>query len=337
MNSYLVDVPVALDVFARPDTLRLVFNSVKSARPSILFLISDGPRQNFPLDVVNIKKSREIVDDIDWECEVHRLYFEKNQGMYHKDKIAREYIFSRVDRCIFLEDDILVSVSFFRFCADLLEKYKDDLRVHYITGMNYLGIYDAPDSDYFFCGEGAIWGIATWKRTNEQFNHEYKNDKYAFDLIKKLADMNKNGYSKKIENCVKNGMYDGHIAGPEYFKNLIKYSQNQLFIVPKKNMVCYLGYTENSTHGPDSLNKIPRGLRKIYNMKTYEYDFPLKHPRYFVKDIIYENEVEKIIPYNNKFKKYMRKFESLILHLYFRDYKRICRKFFSIFRKQYEN
>jgi hypothetical protein len=336
MKPFLVDVPVALDVFVRPDTLKLVFESIKKARPSILFLISDGPRPEIISDIENIKKSREIVNNIDWECTIYRLYFETNQGMYTKGAISKKFIFNKVDRCIFLEDDIFVSVSFFKFCAELLEKYKDDLRVHYITGMNYLGNYNKPIADYFFCAEGSIWGWATWRRTFEQYNHDYKYDKYILKSIMNLAEKDKKKYSRKILGYVNNNDYNGHVAATEYYKNILKYSQNQLFIVPKKNMVCCLGNTKGSTHGPDSILKIPKALQRIYNMKTYEYSFPLKNPQYLVRDEYYEKEVDKIMAWNNDVKQIIRRIEVFFRHIYFRDFDRINKKLVQLYKKQIE-
>lgn len=83
MKPYLVDVPVLLFVFIRPDTLEKVFEVIREARPSKLFLVSDGPRINNEADRKLIEESRTIVNNIDWECEVNRLYFDENQGMYN--------------------------------------------------------------------------------------------------------------------------------------------------------------------------------------------------------------------------------------------------------------
>ena len=44
MKPFLVDVPVLILFFNRPQQLSQVFEQVRNARPSKLFLYQDGPR-----------------------------------------------------------------------------------------------------------------------------------------------------------------------------------------------------------------------------------------------------------------------------------------------------
>lgn len=60
MNSYLCDVPVLCIFFARPNTLNRVFEEIRKARPSKLFLYQDGPRNNRPSDIEKIQECRDI-------------------------------------------------------------------------------------------------------------------------------------------------------------------------------------------------------------------------------------------------------------------------------------
>lgn len=114
MKSALVDVPVLILFFNRPQQLSQVFEQVKKARPSRLFLYQDGARNE--RDLPGIKACREIVSQIDWECEVERLYQEKNFGCDPSEYISQKWAFSKVDKCIVLEDDDVPAVSFFQFC-----------------------------------------------------------------------------------------------------------------------------------------------------------------------------------------------------------------------------
>lgn len=57
-----IDVAVLLLFFARPEQTRLVFEQIKKARPSQLFLYQDGARVGRNDDIEGIAKCREIVD-----------------------------------------------------------------------------------------------------------------------------------------------------------------------------------------------------------------------------------------------------------------------------------
>ena len=100
MNSALVDVAVLILFFNRPEPLEKVFEQVRKARPAKLFLYQDGPRGE--RDLPGIEACREVVGRIDWECEVHRLFQEKNYGCDPSEYLSQKWAFSMVDKCIFL-------------------------------------------------------------------------------------------------------------------------------------------------------------------------------------------------------------------------------------------
>ena len=118
---------------------------------------------------------------------------------------------------------------------------------------------------------------------------------------------NVNGYAK-------NPRWGGHIPGGEFFGRLAVYTQNQLYIVPKYNMMCNIGCTEDSEHASE-YKLLPRGVRRIFNMKTYEYDFPLKHPEHVIADDEYMKFEDKVLCRNNPIGKFFRRLEVLFLML----------------------
>ena len=306
-------IPVVLYVWSRPEKLLKVFNRLKEAKPTHLFLVSDGAVNNDPVQWELIYKSREIVKHIDWECEVHRLYYEINNGIFETFKIMSDFVFAKVDRYIFLEDDVVPSLSFFKYCEVLLEKYKDDLRINMVCGMNHIEKYDYPESDYFFTrGAASIWGFAIWKRTYDQFyKFDFTRDDYIFDtLIHNTHEFKP--FKKSLNGYRKNERFDGNLAGPEFFLGLSSFVHNQLSIIPTKNMICNVGYGGG---GRNFNNKklLPKRIARLFDMKTYEYDFPLKHPTYVIEDNHYKDLVldalgrKKIL-----FVKIERLFRSLI-------------------------
>lgn len=315
MKQYLVDVPVRVNIWIRPECQRKQFEVIKRARPSILFLQSDGGRNEEEWEA--IKKNREIFDtEIDWDCKVHKLYEEKNLGLYTMGKKVSEYIWKNVDRCIFLEDDHIPAISFFKYCAELLDKYKDDTRISTICGMNHLGRSDNVTSDYFFSAEGSIWGTATWKRVIEQrdIDLKYARDSYIMESLRYNCKDNDLMW-KNIRGYADNAKYNGHIAAGEFYNSFAVYGQHQLMIIPKINQISNIGAVSNAAHASE-FRLLPRGVRKVFNIPTAVLQFPLKHPDYVIPDICYAKKVKRIMgngyPLVNAFRRIERIFLAAI-------------------------
>ena len=313
-QPYLVDVPVRVNIWIRPEAQRRQFEVLKQARPSMMFLISDGGRNEKEWDAI-LKNRQLFEDEVDWECTIYRIFEDKNNGLYTMAKKATELIWSTVDRCIFLEDDHVPSVCFFQYAAELLEKYKDDTRISTICSMNHTGCWEDASSDYIFSETGAIWGTATWKRVFEQRKNcfDYKEDPYTFALLKESAKKDK-FLRDQIIGYAENEKYRGHIAGGEFYNSFNVYGNHQLFIVPKYNMMNNVGCTSNSAHATE-YELLPKAIRKIFNMETYEYEFPLKHPKYVVPDQKYAKAVYRIMAYNRPMRALGRRTEAAWLSL----------------------
>jgi hypothetical protein len=168
MTSQRTDVPLTTPVlflvFRRPAETARVFEEIRRARPTRLFVAADGPRPDRSDDVAACQAVREIVSGVDWPCTVATLFRESNVGLKTAVRSAVDWLFDHAEDGIVLEDDCLPSQSFFWFCQALLDRYRDDQRVMQISGNNFLlGERVTADSYYFSCLND-VWGWATWKR-----------------------------------------------------------------------------------------------------------------------------------------------------------------------------
>lgn len=300
----LINAPVNLIIWSRPDFLRRQFEVVKKARPKILIIVSDYGRNE--AECAAIEESRAITTEIDWKCQVHRLYWYENQGLYSKGSQAARYIWERFDRCIFLEDDDIPAVSFFRFCDEMLERYKDDLRVGCICGMNSVGIYEDCSADYFFSNRGCIWGCAYWKRTYDLFaERAYLTDPYILERIRENAGKSDEDLYACVQELAEKDTVDNHVPGDEYFLSLGVYLHHQLQLVPTKNQISNIGCDTRAAHSNDA-KFLPKKIQRLYNLPTYEYDFPLNHPRYVIRDRHFEEIVDDIFARGSLRKQYLR-------------------------------
>ena len=99
-------------VFNRPEKTQRVFDIVKRVKPQKLYVAADAPREGNQSDRIGCEEVRKIVKQVDWECETHYLFHEKNLGCTLAGKTAWDWFFSQEDRMIFIEDDGFASDSF---------------------------------------------------------------------------------------------------------------------------------------------------------------------------------------------------------------------------------
>lgn len=321
-NRWLVDIPVSVMIWTRPDLQREQFEVLRKARPSVLFLISDGGRNKH--EAALIAESRAVFNDIDWRCTVHKLFWDSNQGMYSVSRQASSYKWKNADRMILLEDDIIPSVSYFRFCKEMLDKYEDDLRVLGVCGMNHEGVTKGASSDYIFSREASIWGMAIWRRTIENRNFTYSGNDYALRTISESAQLNPD-FQKRLLGYANSDIYEGHISNGEFWYAFDVFAQNQLYIVPTKNLVSNKGCTSNATHSAE-LKTLPKGIQRVFNMDTYELEFPLKNPQFITPDIRYQKTVYRIMGVGHPLVRTHRRISRALRILRYQGVSRLFRK-----------
>lgn len=310
----LVDLPVRVNIWIRPYCQRAQFEVLKKACPSVLFLQSDGGRNEDEWKA--IRRNRKIFDkEIDWNCTVYKVYEESNNGLYAMSNKVCSIIWSVVDRCLFLEDDYVPSVSCFTFHAELLEKYKDDLRVYCICSLNQLEAYNRCSSDYFFSRQGSIWGCSFWRNRVENRFEAFKkaDDPYILHLLKQRTQHNKTAW-RRLNAYLVNDMYEGHVAGTEFYIEFSMYAYNMLQIIPRLNLLTYIGDTPDASHASER-NLMPKAIRRIFGMKAYELDFPLKHPSFVIPDVAFEKKRNRIMGHNTPFVDFARRVEKIIYYI----------------------
>lgn len=322
-----IDVAVLILFFNRPEHLKKVFEEVRKARPSRLFLYQDGPRSDKDLD--GIMKCREVVDNIDWECDVQRMYQERNYGCDPSEYISQKWAFSMADKCIVLEDDDVPSQSFFPFCKEMLDRYEHDTRITMIAGFNSDEVTEGVPDDYFFTSVFSIWGWASWRRVVDQWDEHYTflDDPYAMLQLTNLV-RQRRFRTDFIPMC-----RDHRASGKAFYETIFWASMllnNGLAIMPTRNLINNMGVTADSTHFTSSLDTIPRRLRRMFTMKRYELQFPLRHPRYVIENVAYKESVYRTNAWGHPWIKVARSLEELYRNLLHGNFRNIGR---SILRR----
>lgn len=302
-----INTPVLFLVYNRLSHTKKVFETIKISKPPRLYVASDGPK-NIEEDKKRVEDVRNfITNNIDWQCEVKTLFRENNLGCKYACSEAIDWFFANEEKGIILEDDTLPNLSFFKYCEDLLEKYKYDMRVWHIAGNNFhFGWKRDNDYSYYFGGiYGSIWGWATWRNRWKHYDVNMKNYKEAVS-------------KKYLENC-----YDGSNAVKEKLKDfeLIKkgfdtwdiqwtyarWMNNGLTIIPNINLVSNIGFGKESTHTNFKLDA--RG-----DMKNFRIEIPLTHPTLIVRDQISENKFYKDFVKMSLISKVIRKIKKILFN-----------------------
>ena len=321
---FLVDLPVSVRIWTRPDFQKEQFEVLRQARPSVLFLVSDGGRNDEERRLIGL--SRQLFEGIDWDCEVHKLYWEENLGMYKSGILATQHVWKCVDRCVWLEDDIVPSISAFRFWAEMLDLYENDTRILGVCAMNHEEVSEEVSSDYYFSREASIWGMATWRRSGDgRGDVDWGSDQYLMKRMIDNAGINPD-FVRRLKGYVRNPHYEGHVPSSEFWFAFSTLLTNQVYVVPKRNMICNRGCRADSAHADDK-RLLPKGVQRVFDMKTYELDFPLKHPRWVVPDIRYQKAVYRIMGVGHPLVSLHRRLSRVVRILVFSGPSALRRKF----------
>jgi hypothetical protein len=279
MNT-VIEAPVLLIVFNRPETTQRVFDAVKKAAPKKLFISADAPRNESAEDEKNCRTVKEIVNNVDWPCDVHYKLAETNQGCGAGPYNAISWVFETEDRAIILEDDCVPGQAFFSFCDDLLDRYLFDNRIWVISGNQYNEEAVRTPHSYFFSRYATTWGWATWKRSWNSMDMNMS--KYPLiinqDLFKAVFRTKKevNLFRKKFDEFWFDESMRSHIW--DYQWAFAVFSNGGLCILPSKNLVTNVGYL-----GTHSQNK-----NRFHDINIDEKYRISSHPDFILCDVNYD-------------------------------------------------
>ncbi len=280
------DTAVMMIVFNRPDLTRQLFERIREVQPRRLYVGADGARPNRKDDIESTRETRAIVEKVDWDCEVRTLFHDENLGVKNGIKTALDWFFDEEEEGIILEDDCIPEPTFFRYAAELLDRYRDDDRISTITGTNLLlGTQQFGDS-YYFSRYLFVWGWAGWRRVWRQIDLQIKTWPRFRDegRLRRVFPLKR---SLKYWTRVFDRTYSGGFnswAYPFYYSQLV---QNRMSIVPAQNLISNLGWGEGSTH---TTNKNPE-----MGTATLPMEFPLRHPEFIVPDERADQFVEDLV------------------------------------------
>jgi hypothetical protein len=273
----LTDVPVAFLVFNRPELTAQVFSCIRAARPKELFVIADGPRRPEERDAC--ERTREIATSVDWECTVYTNFSETNLGCGKRVSSGLTWLFEHCDQAIILEDDCVADPTFFQFCAELLDKYKDDEQIAMISGDNFMQSFPATSKQsesYYFSRFSHIWGWATWRRAWKHYDFKMQDwpEVRATGWPRQIFGP---GPQTELWRSNFDGVYSGMIDTWDFQWQYTVLRQNAFAGLPVVNLISNIGFGESATH--------TKTVNSQSCLVTEPMTFPLVHPAVIEPDL----------------------------------------------------
>ena len=275
--------PILFLIFNRPDTTKQVFSAIQRARPSRLYIAGDGSRPEQLNEDEICKITRSIATNVDWNCEVKTLFQSQHLGCRLAVSMAINWFFENEPEGIILEDDCIPSQSFFWFCQEILEQFRQDMRIGAISGFYSNEIDYEPSASYFFSRYMRVWGWAGWRRTFEGYDSNLntlieKNNNWKSTIFSKKDFLLKR-YFQNMFDQVAHGKIDTWDTQLQY----LLWQKKQQVIIPSKNLIRNIGWHKGAHSQQKDHN---------HELPTSEIKFPLTTPNTFQRDERADKEIE---------------------------------------------
>ena len=271
-----MNTPILLIAWRRPHTLREVINAIRPVAPYRVFVACDGPNPNRLGEDEKVAATRAVIEsEIDWPCQIERLYSDVNQGCRLGVSRAITWFFEQVEEGIILEDDCVPHPDFFTYCATLLKRYRDDTRVWCISGNNFQKGEWRGDGSYYFSRYNHCWGWASWRRCWIYYDADLsqwpklRNSK----LLKVIFEdsIERQYWTNIWQKLFETGQPDTW----DYQWSFTCFVNGGLTALPNRNLISNIGFGEDATHTTTG----------SINTAIGEGVDPQQHPTFLLRDL----------------------------------------------------
>lgn len=233
--------------FNRPNLLRRVLDSLKTAPVTQLYVWLDGPRVGNPHDYIQCREVTELVRSFEANFGVTTLVNQENLGCRVSVPNAVSWFLSQEEQGIILEDDCLPSEAFFEYASNQLDQHSNNEKILSISGHSRLDI-GLGGIETYLSRYPHIWGWATWQRAWAN----YDADIVAWDSLRKTNWLTKvvglkpdaARYWRYKFDLVRQGKADTW----DYQLTFLSFLESTLSVIPTHNLVENIGFGQDATH-----------------------------------------------------------------------------------------
>lgn len=278
--EYKLQTPVAIAIFNSPENARELARRVAQASPPQVFIIADGARPEVLGEDDKCMRARREAERELKDCDLHINYAYHNMGGPKRLASGFSWVFENVEEAIILEDDCWPHPTFFRFCDEMLARYRDDRQILMISGTNILGKWRQRQQSYHFSLHGRTWGWATWRWAWNMYDsemHGWSDEARRQKVLSRIHDK----YDRQKRVLSFKSVYRADVPTSWdiqwYFTRLLHRGYS---IVPAVNLITNVGFGPDRAHFAKKTN--------IINLPAYTMDFPLRAPQTVAPDPDYD-------------------------------------------------
>ena len=263
--------PILFLTYKRPDETKKILKVILKLKPKKLYIFQDGKKKNFSNnELKNHIKTTILIKNATRKKKIKVIYFKKNLGQKIIGYKMMKYIFNYETECIVVEDDCVPRNSFFKYCSEMLKRYKNSKNIAHISGCNlFYGVYKKKieKNDIFFSKFPHFMGWATWRdRWKKYYDPNIKDwpkNKKRFLNKSNLRNGEKRFfkyYLNKIYNNPKLSVWD-----TQWLYYNILYDLKT--VVPNVNLIKNIGFNNSPTG---------KSAKKFRNLFTKDINLPIK-------------------------------------------------------------
>lgn len=267
-KDFYLNTAVVFIVFKNLDSTKQVFATIREAQPKRLYVVADAARDHISGEKEKVEEVRNYVEEhIDWECDVFKNYAHSNMGCGRRISSGLDWVFEQEEQAIILEDDCVPNATFFQYCQEMLEHYKNDERILMISGNNPYAANYQSEKTYYFSKAMFMWGWATWRRVWQLYDYD----------LKSWPENRKNTVFKHILPARARWVYMAEFEAAyrhefdvwSYQLMYLGMLGNKFNIVPSKSHVNNIGFHEEATH----TFRLPKWMKQ----EVYPVQFPINY------------------------------------------------------------
>lgn len=269
-------------------------DAIRAARPTRLYVAADGPRPGRQREAERCMEARRIATAVDWPCRVETLFRDTNVGCRSAVISAIDWFFVHEQDGIVLEDDCVPASKFFPFCAELLERFRDDPRVMAICGSSYAEGEPNDGASYYFSYYADGWGWATWRRAWRLYDRSLS----RWPAFKARDGLRPVAAGRPWRQAYWTRLFDDVHAGRIHTEQCWDYQWFYTVIesggfacYPAHNLVSNIGFRSDATH---TTVREGEALPPMANRAPQEVLFPLVHPANVERFDFLERQIEAV-------------------------------------------